>query len=89
MFGGLAHTTKKIIIAIIAVILCIGGAAAILIYDHVCEVYEDGLILTRYSEEGVHQLGSAGCANPDRDDSGLISEQYYSKETDSPHSIEK
>ena len=53
----------------------------------VCEIYNDKIVYTRYSKDGVYQLSSAGCANPYLDDSGLIPEQYYSEQIDSPVTV--
>lgn len=53
----------------------------------ICEIYADNVLLTRYSEEGVYPLGSAGCANSYYDDSHLIPEKYYSKKVNSPQTV--
>lgn len=57
----------------------------------VAEIYRDRIVLTRYDSEGVHDLGSAGAADPYRGgiDAGLIGEESYSKETPSPQEINR
>lgn len=57
----------------------------------VCEVYKDRIEITRYDANGRHVLGAAGEANPYKGgiDEGLIASEYYSKETDSPATIER
>ena len=54
-----------------------------------CEVYKDKIVLTRYSEDGVYPLSSAGCASPYYDDSDLIPAKYYSTQIDSPWEIDR
>lgn len=55
----------------------------------VCEVYPDRLVLTRYAADGVHPLGWIGERNPYKGsiDRGLIGEEYFSRQTDSPQII--
>ncbi|MCD7760324.1 MAG: metallophosphoesterase, partial [Clostridiales bacterium] len=53
----------------------------------VCEIYEDEIVLTRYSADGVYTLSGAGGANPYVDDTSLISSDYYGTELDSPQVI--
>lgn len=55
----------------------------------VFEIYKDKVLITRYSKDGIHQLGSAGCANPYADDSSMISSEYYSKQVDGPQEIKR
>ena len=57
----------------------------------VCEVLQDEIIITRYSVEGVHQIGSSGEGDPYKGgiDEGLISSEYYSKQKESPTHIER
>ena len=52
----------------------------------VIEIYGDRIVITRYDENGVHDLGSAGEADPYKGgiDSGLIGSEYYSGATASP-----
>ncbi|MBQ0079673.1 MAG: hypothetical protein KBS66_07290, partial [Eubacterium sp.] len=53
----------------------------------VVEIYPDRIELTRYDGEGVHDLGSAGAANPYKNDKSLIPDQYYSQPVASPQDI--
>lgn len=57
----------------------------------VCEILPEELVLTRYSSDGVHQLGSAGEADPYKGgiDEGLIAASSYSSRTDSPQHIRR
>ncbi|NLY88000.1 MAG: hypothetical protein GX083_05605 [Clostridiales bacterium] len=55
----------------------------------VIEIYEDKLIFSRYSADGIHDLGSKGSENPYRNDQSLISSKYYAKQTKSPQIIER
>ena len=57
----------------------------------VCEIMPEELILTRYSADGIHQLGAEGEGNPYRGgvDEGLIAEANYSRRTDSPQHIQR
>jgi glycerophosphoryl diester phosphodiesterase/predicted phosphodiesterase len=57
----------------------------------VCEVYKDRIEITRYDANGRHVLGAAGEANPYKGgiDEGLIGSEYYSKETESPATINR
>ena len=55
----------------------------------VCDIYDNKIVFTKYSSEGVHQLSAAGAANTDPDDSGLISSEYYSTQVESPQEIER
>lgn len=55
----------------------------------ICEIYSDRIVLTRYSEGGVYQMSSAGDANPYRDDSAMIPQEYYSEQVDSPQEIKR
>lgn len=50
----------------------------------VIEIYEDRIMMTRYSRDGVYLMGSEGEADPYRDDSSLIPEKYYSEEISGP-----
>jgi hypothetical protein len=54
----------------------------------VCEIYEDRIVISRYSQEGVHPLGADGTVNPYRPDERLISSEHYSSETSSPQTIQ-
>lgn len=57
----------------------------------VLEIYDDRIVITRYDENGVHALGSAGEADPYKGgvDDGLIGPEHYSTETASPAVIER
>lgn len=55
----------------------------------VVEIYPDHLTLTRYDADGVHDLGSAGEANPYRNDKKLIPAQYYSEIVASSQEIKR
>ncbi|MBQ3371242.1 MAG: metallophosphoesterase [Mogibacterium sp.] len=57
----------------------------------VIEIYSDRIVITRYDENGVHALGSAGEADPYKGgvDDGLIGPEHYSTETASPAVIER
>ena len=57
----------------------------------VFEIYPDRVVITRYDTEGPHVLGAAGEADPFRGgiDAGLIPEDKYSRETESPQTIER
>ena len=57
----------------------------------VFEIKPGEIIIYRYSEAGLHQLGSDGEADPYKGgiDAGLIEAKYYSKRTESPQHIEK
>ena len=57
----------------------------------VFEIKPGEIIIYRYSEDGLHQLGSDGEANPYMGgiDAGLIDTKYYSKRTESPQHIER
>lgn len=57
----------------------------------VAEIYRDRIVLTRYDSEGVHDLGSAGAADPYKGgiDAGLIGEESYSKDTPSPQEVKR
>lgn len=53
----------------------------------VCEIYDDRLVFSRYSEEGVHILSGKGTPNPAKDDRELIPEKYYGELVDSSQTI--
>lgn len=55
----------------------------------VFEIYSDRIVATRYDAAGVHVLGHAGEADPYKGgiDAGLIDEEDYSDETNSPQII--
>ena len=57
----------------------------------VCEILPEELVLTRYSSDGVHQLGSAGEADPYKGgvDEGLIGPEHYSSRTEGPAHIKR
>ena len=57
----------------------------------VFEIKPGEIIIYRYSEAGLHQLGSDGEADPYKGgiDAGLIEAKYYSKRTESPQHIER
>ena len=57
----------------------------------VCEITPDELIITRYSEDGVHVLGAEGEGDPYKGgiDAGLIGPEHYSKKTESPAHIKR
>ncbi len=54
------------------------------------EIYKDSIVITRYSADGVHELGHEGEANPYKNgiDKDLISSEYYGEETESPQELE-
>lgn len=56
----------------------------------VCEIYPDRMVLTRYDAEGVHDIGSEGCADPYKGyiDRGLIPEEEYGERQESPVEVE-
>lgn len=48
--------------------------------ETICEIYDDKLVLTRYDKNGVHNIGSDGCANPYKNfDEGLIPSSFYNR----------
>lgn len=51
-----------------------------------CDITADEIIITRYSEDGVHQLGADGAADPYKGgiDTDLIPEKYYGRKVASP-----
>jgi hypothetical protein len=55
----------------------------------VFEIYADRITVTRYDADGVHVLGHAGEADPYKGglDEGLIFEEDYSVETNSPQDV--
>ncbi|MCD7757699.1 MAG: metallophosphoesterase, partial [Clostridiales bacterium] len=53
----------------------------------ICEIYEDRIVLTRYSVDGICELSADGAANPYVDDTGLISSDYYGTALSSPQVI--
>ena len=55
----------------------------------VFEIYSDKIVLTRYDTDGMHVLGHAGEADPYKGgiDIGLIPEESYSSERESPQEI--
>ncbi|MCD8335450.1 MAG: metallophosphoesterase [Clostridiales bacterium] len=53
----------------------------------ICEIYEDEIVLTRCSVDGVCELSADGAANPYSDDTGLISSDYYGTALPSPQVI--
>lgn len=55
----------------------------------VCEIFDNKIVFTKYSSEGVHPLSAAGAANTDPDDSTLIPSENYSKALESPQKIER
>ncbi len=57
----------------------------------VCEIRPDEIIISRYSADGLHALGSEGEADPYNGgiDAGLIDSKYYSGRTESPQHIER
>lgn len=57
----------------------------------VIEIYDDRIVITRYDENGKHDLGSAGEANPYKGgiDEGLIGPEYYSSPEAGPAVIER
>ena len=55
----------------------------------VCEIFDNKIVFTKYSSEGVHPLNAAGAANNDPDDSSLIPAENYSKAVESPQKIER
>lgn len=54
-----------------------------------CEIFPDKIVITRYSEEGIHPLSWDGEGNPYKDniDEGLIDSEYYSVRRESPAEI--
>ena len=57
----------------------------------ICEIYQDEMVITRYSKEGVHRLSGAGEGDPYKGgiDAGLIGSQHYSSEKTSPAHINR
>ncbi|MBR3376566.1 MAG: metallophosphoesterase [Mogibacterium sp.] len=57
----------------------------------VLQIYTDRMVITRYDANGPHVLGHAGAGDPYKGgiDKDLISEDNYSKETQSPFTIER
>lgn len=53
----------------------------------VCEIFEDKLVFSRYSEEGLHILSGKGTPNPAKDDRKLIPKEYYGEQADSPAAV--
>lgn len=47
----------------------------------VAQIYPDRICITRYDSKGMIPIGAAGAACQDPDDSWLIPEEYYSRET--------
>ena len=54
----------------------------------VCEIYNNMVVFTKYSSEGVHQLSGAGAANTDPNDTDLIPSDKYSQQVESPQQVE-
>lgn len=67
------------------------AAADMTLTGTVLEIYGDRIVATRYDTEGTHVLGHAGEADPFKGgiDKDLISEENYSKETQSPFIIKR
>ena len=67
------------------------AAADMTLTGTVCEIYKDRIVITRYDTGGVHVLGHAGEGDPFKGgiDAGLIPEDKYSKETQSPFTIKR
>lgn len=65
------------------------NAADVTLTGSVIEIYSDRLVVTRYDAEGPHVLSHAGEADPYKGgiDNGLIPEDSYSTETESPQEI--
>lgn len=55
----------------------------------VCEIYDNNIVFTKYSSEGVHPLCAAGGANKDPDDTELIPSDNYSTQIASPQKIKR
>lgn len=57
----------------------------------VCEIYPDRLVITRYSADGIHQLGGDGTGDPYKGgiDEDLIDSSHYSTHASSPQTIER
>ena len=57
----------------------------------VIQIWPDRLVINRYSPEGLHQLSGEGAADPYKGgiDSGLIDPKHYSRQVDSPASVER
>lgn|GEM_PF-5207876 len=54
----------------------------------VCEIEDNCLTFSRYSEDGLHLLTAQGTPNPAKDDRKLIPWSYYGKPSDSPQTVE-
>ena len=67
------------------------AAADMTLTGTVLQIYTDKMIITRYDANGPHVLGHAGAGDPYKGgiDKDLISEDNYSKETQSPFTIER
>ncbi|HHW95531.1 MAG TPA: hypothetical protein GX736_06365 [Mogibacterium sp.] len=53
------------------------------------EIYDDKILLNRYSTDGKHQLSDEGRVNPYKNDRGLIPEKYYSKRIEGTQTIKR
>lgn len=55
----------------------------------VMEIYEDSIVVERYSPQGLHCLSAAGVHNNYYDDSELIKDSYLSAEIQGPDTIDR
>lgn len=53
----------------------------------ICELQEDGMVFSRYSEDGLHILSAVGTPNPAVDDRKLLPEEYYGQLVDSGQKV--
>lgn len=53
----------------------------------VCDIYQDHMEFSRYSEEGLHILSADGTPNPAKDDSKMIPRKYYGTSVESPAAV--
>ena len=67
------------------------AAADMTLTGTVLQIYKDRMVITRYDSNGPHVLGHAGAGDPYRGgiDMDLISEDNYSRETQSPQEIRR
>lgn len=67
------------------------AAADMTLTGTVLQIYTDRMVITRYDANGPHVLGHAGAGDPYKGgiDKDLISEDNYSRETQSPQEIRR
>ncbi|MGX8774234.1 MAG: metallophosphoesterase [Bacillota bacterium] len=68
---------------------CKSNGADTTLTGTVCEIYDSKIVFTKYSADGVHQICGAGAACEDPSDTGLIPSDQYSKQMDSPVTVER